>query len=274
MPTFGMLNIIITLKIKRMKRKLFNLLVLVTITISSCQSPETDTMKVIDNFYNEINEHGADKYQGSLKKSREALNYAYVSTEMEGLIRNNFVTIPKKETYKLTSVKKTDNTFMVTATGNTSYVTGEVRKTAYYYTVSKINGEWKISDANNLINLNLNFQVEDTQWNQYWDIKKANILHEIMDNLKLEIIDKGYKIYGDMMKGKLRLVNNSNYDLKGIEVLIEHYDKDGISVNTDKAYVYDVIRSKGYRELEWITLDCAKCETQQVKIKFVKETIK
>jgi len=70
-------------------------------------------MKVIDNFYNEFHEHGADKYQGSLKKSREALNYAYVSTEMEGLIRNNFVTIPKKETYKLTSVKKPDNSFFV-----------------------------------------------------------------------------------------------------------------------------------------------------------------
>ena len=270
-----MLNITNTLKIECMKRKFFNLLAIVTITVSSCQNTEKDVMKVVDNFFNEVNEHGADKYQGSLKKSREALNYSYVSTEMENLIRNNFIGIPDKETYKLTAVKKPDNTFLVTSIGQSTDIFGAVNKTQIDFTVSKINDEWKISDAHDLIGLNLNFQVEDTQWDTYWDIKKANILHEIMDNLKLEIVNKGYRSYdGDVMKGKLRLVNNSNYDLKGIEVLIEHFDKDGISVNTDNTSVYDVIRSNGYREFDWTTFDCAKCVTQQFKIKFVSETIK
>src|SRR5690606_6720849 len=131
-----------------------------------------------------------------------------------------------------------------------------------------------ISDSYNLIGFYLNFQVEDTQWQTYWDSKKSEILKEVIDNLKLEIITKGYKKYDDAMAGELRLVNNSNYDLKNIEILIEHFDKDGVSVNTDNTYVSEVIRAKGYREFDWISFDCSKCNTQTFKIKYVLETIK
>jgi len=62
--------------------------------------------------------------------------------------------------------------------------------------------------------------------------------------------------------------------IRNIEVLIEHFDKDGISVNTDSKTIYDIIRSKGYREFEWYTSDCSKCNSQTFKIKFVDKTIK
>lgn len=258
-----------------MKLRHLYIFTLLAITLNSCQSPEDKAIKIVDDFIKEVNNNGADKFNGSLRKSREALNYSYVTPEMEKLIRNNFMGIPEKETYKLTAEKKADNTIVVTSIGKATGFMGNVVEMQNQFLLKEINGQWKISDAHGLLAFYLNFQIEDTQWEAYWDLKKANILDEIMENVKLEVINKGYRSYfGDGMKGNLKLINNSNYDIKGIEVLIEHFDKNGVSVNTDNAGVYDVIRSKGYREFNWYTSDCSKCASQTFAIKFVEETIK
>lgn len=257
---------------KYLKTYIFALLI---ITLNSCQKPEDQAMKVVDDFIKEVNNNGADKFNGSLKKSREALNYSFVTPEMEKHIRANFMGIPEKETYKLTAEKKADNTIIVTAIGKTTGAMGEVVEMQNQFLLTEINGQWKISDSYGLLAFYLNFQIEDTQWESYWDLKKVSILTEIMDNVKLVVINKGYRSYfGDALKGNLKLINNSNYDIKGMEVLIEHFDNNGVSVNTDNASVYDVIRSKGYREFDWYTSDCSKCATQTFAIKFVEETIK
>jgi hypothetical protein len=73
------------------------------------------------------------------------------------------------------------------------------------------------------------------------------------------------------MEGKLRIINNSDYDIQWIKILIEHFDSQGKSVNTDYKYVSDIVRKNGYREFEWLTTDCDKCVRQEFKINFVKE---
>jgi hypothetical protein len=228
----------------------------------------------VENFFNEVYNNGADKFNGSLIKSREALNYSYVSQVMKELIRNNFMGIPEKGTYKLTSQKKPDNTIIVTSIGKSIALSGNMIETQKQFVLEEINGEWQITDSYGLIDFYLNFEVEDTQWETYWDLKKSRILNEVKDNLKLEIINYGRPYFGNVLKGDLRLVNNSNYDVKDIEVLIEHFDENGVSVNTSNASVYNVIRSKGYREFAWYTSNCAKCVNQTFNIKFVEETIK
>jgi len=257
-----------------MRKLTFLSAVLFLILMSSCTKPEDKAIDIVKNFFNEFYENGADKFGGSLKKSREVLDYSYVTPVMENLIKNNFVGLPEKDNYQLTAEKKSDNSVIVTSIGKANGPFGNIVEVRNQFLVSKIDGTWKISDSYNLIGYYLNFQVEDTQWPTYWDSKKSEILKEVMDNLKIEVITQGYKKFNDAMAGDLRLVNNSNYDLKNIEILIEHYDKNGISVNTDNAYVSEVIRAKGYREFDWITFDCSKCKTQTFKIKFVLETIK
>lgn len=259
-----------------MKIKQLLFLTLISIIIFSCQTPEKQASKVVDDFFNEIYNNGADKFNGSLKKSREVMNYSYVSSEMEELIENNFIGLPDKGTYKLTTEKKPDNTIIITSVGKSPGVLGRVLDTRHQFLVSKINGAWKIVDSYNLIGFNIDFRVVDTQWENYWDIKKSVILKEVMDNIKLEIVEKGYRPFygGETVKGKLRLTNNSDYDIEGIDVIIEHFDKDGISVNTGETGVYDIIRSKGYREFNWYSSNCSKCVKQTFKIKFVEETIK
>jgi hypothetical protein len=258
-----------------MKLKQLYIFALTIISLSSCQSPEDKAIKLVDSFFNEVHNNGADKYNGSLKQSRAAMNYIYVTPELETIIRSNFIGIPEKETYKLTAQKKADDKIIVTCIGKGTGPFGNVVENENQFVVSKLNGEWKISDTYHVIGFNINFQVEDTQWGTYWDLKKAGILKEVIDNLKVEVIKKGYRSYfGDALQGNLKLVNNSNYDLKGVEILIEHFDKNKISVNTDHTSVYDIIRAKGYREFNWYTSDCSKCATQTFEIKFVEETIK
>lgn len=259
-----------------MKLKHLYILALLAVTLNSCQSPEDKAIKVVENFFNEVYNNGADKYNGSLKQSRAALNYSFVTPELEAIIKNNFMNIPEKETYKLTAEKKADDKVIVTCIGKSRGLFGNEVENNNQFVVTKINGEWKISDTYHVIGFNITFEVEDTQWGTYWDLKKAGILKEVMDNLKLVVINAGYRSYyfSDVLKGDLRLVNNSNYDLKGVEILIEHFDKNGVSVNTDSKTVYDIIRAKGYREFDWLTSDCSKCATQKFTIKFVEETIK
>lgn len=73
------------------------------------------------------------------------------------------------------------------------------------------------------------------------------------------------------MKGRLRLINDSKYDVKSIDILIEHFDSEGISVNTDHEKIYKIIRSGGYLEFDWYSSDCSSCETQEFQISFTKE---
>lgn len=256
-----------------MKRLIIINLVLISL-LNSCTTSENNAIEIVTNFYNEVYENGADKYCGSLKKSREVLNYSYVTEEMKNLIKNNFLYIPEKGTYEVTAEKKSEDTVIVTSIGKGNGIFGNIIEVRNQFVIAKVSGNWKISDSYNLIGYYLNFSVEDTQWQSYWDIKKSNILTEVINSLNLEIITTGEKAYKTSMRGDLRLVNKSKYDIKNIEILIEHFDKDGVSVNTDNVYVNSVIRSDGYREFDWYTTDCASCITQTFKIKFVLETIK
>jgi hypothetical protein len=259
---------------KHLKTFIFALLI---ITQNSCQKSEDQAMKVVDDFIKEVNNNSANEFNGSLKKSREALNYSFVTPQMEKFIRVNFMEIPENESYKLTVKKKVDNTIIVTAIGKKTRALSEEVEMQNQFLLTEINGQWKISDSYGLLAFHLNFQVEDTQWESYWDLKKASILTEIIDNLKLEVINKGkgYGTYfGDVVKGNLKLINNSTYDIKGMNVLIEHFDKNGVPVNTDIASFYHLIKSKGYREFDWISVNCSKCVTQSFAIKFLEETFK
>lgn len=262
-------------QLPQMKRYLILSSFFLTIALNSCQNPGKKAIEIVDHFYNEVYANGADNYGGSLKKSREVLDYSGVSTAMEKLIRNNFLGIPEKGTYRLTTEQKSDNNVIVTSIGKAPGLFGIVVETRNQFSVTKISGQWKIDDSFGLIGLFLNFSIEDTQWNTYWDIKKSKILKEVMDSLKLEIVKAGSKnYYGDAMEGNLRIVNSSSYDLKDLEILIEHFDRNGKSVNTDDKFVFDIIRSKGYREFDWYTSDCENCYSQKFQIKFVRETIK
>lgn len=236
--------------------------IVILFIFSSCTKPEDTVTEIVDKFLTEMNDPEVRK---------NGIDFSVLTDDYLELFQNNSYYL--MENWELTAKKESDTTFMVEAVGKTSNAFGMTLEKHKGFALKKVEGDWKIFSSYKLIADEINFEVVDTQWDFYWDTKKARILKEVQDSLKLEVKRKGYKSYfGDAVKGELRLVNNTNYDLKRIKILIEHFDKNGKSVNTDIESMYDIIRAGGYREFDWYTSDCSKCSTQEFTINFIKES--
>lgn len=228
--------------------------------IISCSTPEKESLKTVDNFLTQFN----DEIDHNLDSTK-------IDTELYMLIKE-YGGFLSKDGWSLTLSKKNDSTILIESVGKTHDSYGKPIEIKQKFLLKNTSGEWKIYDTYNLLPLFLDMDIVDRHWDFFWDIQKNNILSELQDSLKLEVIKKGYRIsYADATKGELRLVNNSQYDIRNVSILIEHFDKNGRSVNTDDENVFDIIRAKGYREFDWRTRDCNKCRTQEFKIKFQRE---
>lgn len=172
----------------------------------------------------------------------------------------------------LTAKKENDSVLSVESKSSTFNSFGKPIENIQSFALTKKYGKWQIFDSYNLIAFELDFTIVDTQWEFYWDRAKDEILSDLQKNLKLKILTKGHgNIYNDSRQGKLRLINDSDYDIKGVDILIEHFDRNNVSVNTDHQGVYDIIRKHGYRDFEWYTSDCNNCFRQEFKINFIRE---
>ncbi|MDE5637193.1 MAG: hypothetical protein K2I43_04125, partial [Alistipes sp.] len=176
------------------------------------------------------------------------------------------------DNWQFTSTVQNDSTVIVSARGQTVNGFGRPIEIEQRFGLTNKYGKWQIFESCNFIVCrDLDFRLVDTDWWFYWDRQKIRILKHLQDNLKLEVVVPGYHVYNNGVKGRLRLVNNSDYDITGITILIEHFDSAGRSINTDHEIISDYIRKGGYREFDWYTSDCAKSCRQTFKINFLQE---
>jgi hypothetical protein len=137
--------------------------------------------------------------------------------------------------------------------------------------LKKINDNWKIDDSYNLIHVTPNFSIEGIR--NAFDSEKIQIIKDVEKNMSFEILQSGQKrkYSDDVIAGKLRIYNNTEYDIKSLDLTIEHFDYSGSSVNTDNITVYEVIKSKGYKDEDWSTFDCGNCVRQEIKFDLYKK---
>lgn len=242
-----------------MKKFTFILAIAGMTFLNSCKSKEDKVKDVVNEFLTEINDE--------------------TKTLNNDLMTENFAKFFKGKSYytaekwELTVKPENDSTIIVESKGKTHNGFGQPVENLQAFSLTNKFGGWKIFNSYKLVADHLDFEVVDTQWDFYWDRDKEDILKELEEKLELKVIVKGYRsYYSDYAKGKLRLTNNSDYDIKGVKILIEHFDNNGNSVNTDKEYVSNIIRKHGYREFDWITGDCDKCYRQEFKINFLRES--
>ncbi len=227
--------------------------------LNSCKNREDKVKDVVNEFLTEINDQTK-----TLNKDLMTENFAKF---LKGKI---YYTAEK---WELTVKPEHDSIIVVESKGKTHNGWGQPVENLQGFTLTNKFGDWKISDSYKLVADELDFEVVDTQWDFYWDRRKDEIFQELVNSLKLEVIVPGHGNYWtDSRQGKLRLVNNSDYDIQRVKILIEHFDNNRNSVNTDHEYVSNIIRKHGYREFDWYTGDCAKCFKQEFKINFVKES--
>lgn len=248
-----------------MKNYFHKYLFILLYVLSSCSKPTDEAIKLVELFFNEnyINDKIYGEHDESIKKSLKNVDFSYLSPEMEKLVRNHYLSLPDIGTYKLSAEKKSKTSVIVTSIGKTNGFIGNVNL-RHQFLISKINGEWRIADSYNLISFSILVKSDD--WNTLWDVEKSIIHSEVIENLKLEIITHGYNSVQDFRHGKLRIVNNSNYEIDNLMIQIEHFDINEISVRNNKTYVSDVIRKNSYREVEWISDDCNKCYREKFTI--------
>lgn len=241
-------------------RKLLPLL-LIALIVVSCEKPEDKIAKIVDQFLTQVNKqyqvYDKDLTTDNFDKFFEGKGY-YTSQD-----------------WKLT-VKPFDDGahFMVEARGNSHNGWGQPMEIMQGFALTKEYGKWQIYDSFNFVEDELAFRVVDTQWDFYWDRGKYEIMDELRKKLTLEIITPGYQPYYSTShrNGKLKLINNSDYDIEGVKILVEHFDRNGNSVNTSHSYPGGIIRKHGYREFDWLTTDCTRCYRQTYKICFEKES--
>ncbi len=238
-------------------KRIFVILICV-ISLYSCKSRESKVEDVVNKFLTEINDN------------TKALS--------QDLMTEEFIAFFKGKSYYtaqewiLTVKPENDSTITVESKGKTHNGWGQPVEVLQAFALTNKYGGWKIFSSYNLVADEIDFQVVDTQWDFYWDTRKDRILKELQEKLELKVLVPGSRsYYSRYTKGKLRIVNDSDYDIKGVKILIEHFDSQGKSVNTDYTYVSDIVRKNGYREFEWLTGDCDKCVRQEFKINFISE---
>jgi len=245
-----------------MKSLYLLILVIGFTSLYSCKSDEEKAKKIVNEFLRQINDE---------KIKKGDIDYSLVSNDFKNLFFESYYYT--SGSWKLFVKAKSDTSFLVKSTGKTFNGFGQPVENHQEFEVCKIKGELKITNSYNLIEQFLDFQIVDNNWDFFWDIEKSEILKELKEKLVLEVLVLGTKSkYGDFAQGKLKLINNSDFDIKGVKILIEHYDIQGNSVNSSYTYVSDIIRNHGYREFSWINGDCSKCVAQEFKINFVRES--
>ncbi len=90
----------------------------------------------------------------------------------------------------------------------------------------------------------------------------------VLDNVFLILIQIIKNPSGTCKKGRLKLVNDSKYDISSIIIVIEHFDEKGKSSSVTKKVLYDIVKSGGYKIFEWIEFDCFNCNKRKFKILF------
>ena len=234
--------------------------------LTSCKSEDAKILDVVNKF---LTERNSEEYSSQGYDDLITEDYANLVMGKYFYTIKNWKLEIRPMDFDLVSE---NSMLMVEATGETHNNRGTPKKVVQRFALTDKFGKWQIDDSYGFVSERLNFDIADTQWDFYWDRKKEEVLKELQSKLKLSVLVKGYRTtYSDYARGKLKLENNSDYDIKGVTILIEHFDKDGLSVNTDKKTVWDIIRKHGYREFDWITGDCAKCVKQEFKISFTKE---
>ena len=228
------------------------------ITATSCNNPEKEALKTVDDFLKQVN-------------NEVKLDSTKIDKSLTSLVRQ-YGCYLSKDGWTLNVSQRNDTAFFIESIGKTHNGLGKPIEIKQKFSLKKARNGWKIFDTYNLIPLFLDMDIVDRNWNFFWDIEKNNILLDLEKNLKLEVLQKGRKAYSnESVEGKLRLSNNSEYDITDVTILIEHFDADGKSVNTNEEYVPDIIRKNGYREFNWFAADCSKCFRQEFKIKFQRE---
>lgn len=224
--------------------------------LSACISNEDAAKRKVQRLLKQVNSQEMD------------INYAVMTPKYAEYLKGK--SLYTSNDWKLTTAWIDESTLCVTAIGMNRNGLGQDVKIVQKIYFTPTDDGWKIFDSHDFIAdvPEPDFGFADYDWDNCCDRYKSQILEEMKKEVTLEIVQPGNRFYGDMQKGKIRVVNNSRFDIENMTVLIEHFDFNGRPVGTDRTYISGVLRKDGYREAEWLSTNCSPCYRQEFKISF------
>lgn len=228
--------------------------------LNSCSNKSDNPKNVVESFLKSVNDK-TKKYDKDLVT--EKFNKFFVGKS-----------IYLSQNWEFTEKSIDDTTTAVEARGKTSNGFGQPVEIVQGFYLTNTHGGWKIFNSFKLVVDDLDFKVVDKQWNFYTDMDKDYVLQQLQEKLELKVLTTASQGYSSgSLGGKLIINNNSDFDIRNVNILIEHFDFQGKSVNTDHTFVSEIIRKHASRELNWYTMNCGECEKQKFKINFIRESL-
>ena len=244
-----------------MKNTLLLFMVLAITLLYSCKNNEDKAVELVTRFLNETSNENF---------KRNKMDYSMLTSEYKHVFDSSGYYPIKNQ--KISAQAETDSTMLVKSIGDATNALGETIIDQQDFLLKKRNGDWKIDNSNNFLVDYSNFKIDDKEFNNMWDKEQAEVLYHIQENVKLEVIQSAEgSSFSESREGMLKLINNSDYDIRKVRIIIEHFDIQGKSVNTDEEIIMNVVRKHGYRDFDWYSGDCLNCYSQVFKIIFIDE---
>lgn len=181
----------------------------------------------------------------------------------------------KIEEWKLESKSIDTKKYIIDVDGLTINSFGAKLERNPSFIVEKQDDKWVITDS-------YEFAAIDEIESDYGtsDMEKHNMMEEMkereirrMNDMKrlVRIADWSFSLgYGDGIKGKGTIVNNTDFAVSFVKFIVEYKDKSGNIVNTDETYAVgaDELLPNQRRRFEWYTSNCYDCATANYDLKF------
>jgi len=233
----------------------------ILVLLSSCKSNGEKAKDLVSHFLTETSD---------VHFNRKSMDYSIFTSDFKAVFDSSGYYPLKNSTLSIQS--ETDSMIVVISKGTATNVLGVEIEEQQEFRLKNIQGKWQIDNSNNFLVDHANFKFVGDVYEQLWDKEQSIALLQVQENVILEVVKspEGFT-FSDSRNGMLKLINNSEFDIRKLRISIEHFDSEGNSVNSDEEIVLDVIRKHGYRVINWFSKDCLNCYSQKFNIRFIEE---
>lgn len=224
-----------------------------SLTFVSCEQSTSEAENIVDKLLVDMN-----SLDNQFSKST-------VSEEFALLL--NKIPTAHTEKWKLTSEKRENGNVIVTSTSRSTNLMGIETDMIQKFEVK----DNKIINSDFFFLPEYAFEIVLNDWDTMWDLEKIKAFKNVEENVKIISKSSANKSYLNSLEGDFKIENNSNYDIRDLEIMIEHFENDGTQIKTHNSSIAGILRKNGKQKVKWFTTNCESCDEFKLKIIFKTE---
>jgi hypothetical protein len=221
-----------------------------SLTIISCEQNSSEAENIVNKLLVDMN-----SLDNPFSKSTVSQNFDLLL---------NKVPTASTEKWKLSSEKRENGNIIVTSSSRSTNVMGIERDMLQKFEVKNN----KIINSEYFFVPQYDFEIVLNDWDTMWDLEKIKAYENVEENVKITSRSPAIRSYANSLEGNFKIENNSNYDIKNLNIMIEHFQRDGTQIKTDNSSITGILRKNGKQKVIWFTTNCESCDKFKLKIIF------